>query len=157
MAVHIRLARHGRTHTPFYRVVAIDSRRAREGKACEVLGTYNPVIGDKNLSVDIERVHKWILEGAQYSHSVETLLARNGYTVLPEGVAERRAAQAAKRKAKRQNRKKQDGKFAKVSRRAQNKHNSKVKAARKAETAEKLAAHKAAQEAAAPAEEAAEG
>ena len=44
MAVHIRLARLGRTHRPFYRVVAIDSRNHREGRAAEVLGTYDPML-----------------------------------------------------------------------------------------------------------------
>ena len=47
MAVHIRLARLGRTHRPFYRVVAIDSRNHREGRAAEVLGTYDPMLAEK--------------------------------------------------------------------------------------------------------------
>jgi small subunit ribosomal protein S16 len=161
MAVHIRLARYGRKHTPLYRVVAIDSRRAREGKACEVLGTYNPAPADKNIQVDIEAVHKWVLSGAQYSSSVESLLKRAGYETLPEGVADKRAAQKAKAKAKYAKRQKKDGKFVAVSARAQKKFNAKAKAARKAEAEAALAAHKAAKEAAAAegegSEEAAEG
>ena len=43
MAVKIRLARIGRTHAPVYRIVAIDSRKKRDGKFLENLGTYNPM------------------------------------------------------------------------------------------------------------------
>ena len=71
MAVTIRLAVMAAL-TPILPRRSDDSRRAREGKACEVLGTYNPLPAEKNIQVDIEAVHKWILQGAQYSNSVET-------------------------------------------------------------------------------------
>ena len=110
MAVAIRLARYGRKHTLFYRVVALDKRRQREGKAVEVLGTYDPFAKEKNISVDIDRVHAWIRLGAQCSDSVASLLKFSGYTVLPEDVTERRAAQTVKRKAKKAKAAKKDGK-----------------------------------------------
>ena len=149
MAVHIRLARHGRTHTPFYRVVAIDSRRAREGKACEVLGTYNPAPADKNIQVDIEAVHKWILAGAQYTSSVESLLKRAGYETLPEGVADKRAAQKGQAQSQARQASKERRQICCCQRPRPKKFNAQAKAARKADAEAALAAHKAAKEAAA--------
>ena len=162
MAVHIRLARLGRTHRPFYRVVAIDSRNHREGRAAEVLGTYDPMLAEKNIQVNIDRVHAWIKEGAQLSESVNSLLSRDGYDVLPQEVKDSAAKKRAKRRAASKSRAKKDGsKFVPASRRAVNKHKKALKVARLAEQEEKLAAHRAAQEAAAaaeaPAEENAEG
>ncbi len=158
MAVRIRLARYGRTHRPFYRVVAIDGREHREGKACEFLGTYDPMQADKNIQVNIERVHAWIEKGAEINHSVASLLNRFGYEAFPACVGENSAKKAAKAKAKRAARKKKDGKtFVKASRRSLNKHKASLKAVRMAElnkAAEAKAAAKAAEEAAANAEEA---
>ena len=157
MAVRIRLNRIGRTHSPVYRVVAVDSRRPRSsGAACEVLGTYNPSLADKNIQVDIERVHAWLRNGALYTESVASLLKRAGYEAFPADLAEAKAKKVAKAKANRKSRKKSEatkGTFVKASRRAVLKHKAKLKAERMAQQAEALAAHKAAQEAAAPAEE----
>ncbi|MHC5067260.1 MAG: 30S ribosomal protein S16 [Planctomycetota bacterium] len=148
MAVRIRLSRIGQTHRPMYRVVATDSRRQRSGAACEILGTYNPHLAEKNIQVDIERVHAWLRQGALFTDSVESLLKREGYEVVPAEVVEAKAKQAAKRKTKRLARKKSaetaKGTFVKPSRRAVLKHKAKLKAERMAQQAEALAAHKAA-------------
>ena len=134
MAVLIRLARHGRTHRPFYRVVAIDGREHREGRACETLGIYDPMSASKNIQVDIDAVHRWINAGAQYSDSVASLLKRGGYEVTTSEQKEAEARQSAKRKARRQKRAKKDGsKFVAASRRAVKKHEATLKAARLAE------------------------
>jgi len=42
MVVRLRLQRFGRTHAPFYRIVAADSRAPRDGRFIEIVGTYNP-------------------------------------------------------------------------------------------------------------------
>ena len=158
MAVRIRLARLGRTHNPFYRVVAINSRNHREGRANEVLGTYDPSLKDNNLNVNLERIHHWISNGAELNHSVESLLSFQGLAPFPEGHAERKTARAAKKKAKWAKRKKKDGAFVAPSRRAVKKHQAKLKAVRvgelKAAAEAKAAAAAAAEAAAAPAEEA---
>ena len=61
----IRLARKGRTKSPFYRIVAIDNKKPREGKANDVLGFYNPI---KNLlKINIEKWDSLIKNGAQPS------------------------------------------------------------------------------------------
>ena len=157
MTVKIRLARHGRKHTPLYRVVAIDSREHREGKAVEVLGTYNPHLADNNIQVDIDACRRWIDQGAQYSASVASLLKRQGIEIYSEAKIAALANQQAKTKKARQERAKKAGtKWSAPSRRAVRAHQAKLKAARMAQAAEALAAHKAAQEAAAPAEEASE-
>jgi len=134
MAVQIRLARFGRTHRPYYRVVAIDERQHREGRTCEVLGVYDPLKAEQVIEVAIEKVHRWLERGAQYSDSVRHLLKANGYQVFPDGWEQHKAEQKAKRKAKRQKRKKQDPTLkTRPTRRALRTHQAKLKAARLAE------------------------
>lgn len=43
MVVRIRLQRFGRTHSPFYRMVAAHAKAPRDGRFLEILGTYNPI------------------------------------------------------------------------------------------------------------------
>lgn len=78
MAVKLRLQRFGTHKTPFYRVVASDSRRARDGKFLEILGTYDPL--KSSVSVDAEKVQKWLQNGAQPTDTVRSLLKK--YNVL---------------------------------------------------------------------------
>ena len=134
-------------------MVAIDSREHREGKAVEVLGTYNPAPAEKNIQVDIEACKRWIDNGAQYSDSVASLLKREGYDIFSEAKAAAAANQKAKAKKARQGRAKKAGtKWSAPSKRALKGHQAKLKADRMAKAAEALAAHKAAQEAAAGSE-----
>ncbi len=71
--VKIRLARGGRKKRPFYRVVAADSRMARDGRFLEVLGTYNPLSNPKEIKFNNERVQAWLDDGAQMSDTVKNL------------------------------------------------------------------------------------
>lgn len=80
MAVHIRLRRMGKKKRPFYRIVAADSRRARDGRFLEVLGTYNPIAQPAVLSVKEERLSYWLNNGAEPSDTVGTLLTQIGFT-----------------------------------------------------------------------------
>lgn len=61
--VRIRLARAGRKKHPVFRMVVIDSKAPREGRAIEYLGTYDPVL--KTGKVDIEKAKEWLQKGAQ--------------------------------------------------------------------------------------------
>lgn len=81
--VTIRLARGGRTHQPFYTIVATDSRSARNGKFLERLGNYNPSLEDgKTLSnIKADRIAAWVKNGATMSDTVKTLLKRNQITL----------------------------------------------------------------------------
>jgi small subunit ribosomal protein S16 len=78
MAVKIRLQRFGSNKKPFYRVVASESKSPRDGRFLEIVGTYNPLIGE--VSVDKEKVQKWMDNGAQPTDTVKSLFKK--YSVL---------------------------------------------------------------------------
>ncbi|MGH7601683.1 MAG: 30S ribosomal protein S16, partial [bacterium] len=78
MAVHIRLRRMGKKKQPFYRIVAIDSRVARDGKYLDNIGTYNPRLEPATVQLDSERVVYWLSKGAKPSDTVRSLLRRQG-------------------------------------------------------------------------------
>lgn len=69
MAVRIRLSRVGKKKAPFYRIVAIDSRKKRDGMFIEDLGTYNPLTGEI-IQFHQDRVAHWISQGAIPTESV---------------------------------------------------------------------------------------
>jgi small subunit ribosomal protein S16 len=70
----------GKKKRPFYRIVAADSRRARDGRFLEVLGTYNPIERPAVVSVKEERLAYWLNEGAEPSDTVSSLLTQIGFT-----------------------------------------------------------------------------
>ncbi len=78
MAVTIRLRRMGAKKRPMYRFVAIDSRRAREGRFVDMLGHYNPIVRPATISIDEEKVFHWLKEGATPSETVHTLFSQIG-------------------------------------------------------------------------------
>ena len=74
--VCIRLTRRGTRKRPFYRIVAADSRKPRDGRIIEQLGYFNPMIEPNELKLDLERVDYWIGTGAQPSDTVASLIKR---------------------------------------------------------------------------------
>jgi small subunit ribosomal protein S16 len=76
MAVRLRLTRLGRTHRPFYRLAAMESRNQRDGRVLEELGFYDPSNIDKDAQVklDAERVRYWLSVGALPTETVRHLL-----------------------------------------------------------------------------------
>ncbi|MDB4962037.1 MAG: ribosomal protein [Myxococcales bacterium] len=74
MSVAIRFSRQGKKKSPFYRIVAADKRKARDGKFIELLGTYHPTT--KVLKLDNERYEKWLKVGAQPSGTVAAVIRR---------------------------------------------------------------------------------
>ena len=84
--VRLRLQRLGRRNRPFYRLVAMDQRRRREGPVLENLGTYDPVAPaqDKQIVINDERVKHWLSQGAQPSETVRDMLAKRGLGDLKE-------------------------------------------------------------------------
>src|SRR5258707_1138239 len=78
MAVVIRLMRAGAKKRPFYRMVAADSRRQRDGRFLEILGHYNPIARPFELVVHKDKVTAWIAKGAQPSEQVASLLRKAG-------------------------------------------------------------------------------
>jgi small subunit ribosomal protein S16 len=77
MAVKIRLQRKGKIKRPFYRVVVIDQRAKRDGEPIEVLGQFDPLVGEDGLNVNIERVNYWLQTGAKASDTVVSLLRKS--------------------------------------------------------------------------------
>ena len=80
MAVHIRLRRMGKKKRPFYRIVAIDSRRARDGRFLETVGTYNPITKPAEVKLFEDRVSYWLNQGAQPTDTVSSLFTQVGFT-----------------------------------------------------------------------------
>ncbi len=80
MAVHIRLRRMGTKKRPFYRIVAADSRRARDGRFLEILGTYNPVTVPAQVNLKEEKITNWLNQGATPSDTVASLFTQVGFT-----------------------------------------------------------------------------
>jgi small subunit ribosomal protein S16 len=78
MAVKIRLARHGSTKAPFYRIVVADSRSPRDGKFIDRVGTYNPRTQPSDIQVDVEKAKEWLQKGAQPTDQVKKLLKVSG-------------------------------------------------------------------------------
>ena len=76
--VKIRLTRAGAKKRPFYRIIAIDERRARDGRALEFLGTYDPTTSPERITIRSEQVEKWQSRGAQLSPTVKSLIRRAG-------------------------------------------------------------------------------
>ena len=82
MAVRIRLTRVGATKQPSYRFVVADSRSARDGRALDTLGHYNPRSEPVEINVDAEKASQWLAKGAQPSDTVARLFRRVG--ILPD-------------------------------------------------------------------------
>jgi small subunit ribosomal protein S16 len=78
MSVKLRLTRVGKTKQPQYRVIAADSRRARDGRFIEILGQYNPRSEPSVLNIDNAKAVKWLQQGAQPTERVRKLLEISG-------------------------------------------------------------------------------
>ena len=77
MATKIRLKRMGKKFYAFYRVVVVDSRKKRDGKVIEEIGTYDPLQEPAAIKVDAERAQAWIKTGAQPTDTVRVLLKKS--------------------------------------------------------------------------------
>lgn len=78
MAVKIRLKRMGAKKAPFYRVVVMDSRNPRDGKAIDQIGTYNPLVTPTDIKVDEEKAMEWLNKGAIPTDTVKNILSKAG-------------------------------------------------------------------------------
>jgi small subunit ribosomal protein S16 len=81
MAVRIRLTRVGATKQPSYRVVVADSRSARDSRAIETIGHYNPRTEPIEVNIDADKAKSWLAKGAQPSDTVSRLFRNAG--ILP--------------------------------------------------------------------------
>ena len=81
MAIALRLSRGGAKKRPYYRIVAADSRKPRDGKYLEQIGTYNPLLAkddDKRIQLNEDRARYWLGVGAQPSDRVARFLDAAG-------------------------------------------------------------------------------
>ncbi|MCF7854846.1 MAG: 30S ribosomal protein S16 [Candidatus Pacebacteria bacterium] len=74
MSVKIRLRRMGKRNQPAHRIVVTDSRKPRDGRFIEILGYYDP--RRKMEQIDLERVDKWLNDGAKPSDTVDAIIKR---------------------------------------------------------------------------------
>ena len=98
MAVRIRLKRMGRRKSPFYRIVAIDSRTRRDGPEIERLGWFDPLKTDVAVDLKEDRIIHWLQKGAQLSETVNNILSSVGLQykmhLMSEGKSEEEIASA---------------------------------------------------------------
>jgi len=90
MAVTLRLTRGGAKKTPFYRIVAADTRSPRDGRFIEQLGVYDPLRQPPEIRLDSARVEHWLSKGARPSQTVGELirsLRRSAGAESPGGAA----------------------------------------------------------------------
>ena len=78
MAVKIKLKRIGKIHAPQYRIVVADSRTARNGRAIEEIGIYQPMDDPSVIKVNSDRVQYWLAVGAQPTDAVAAILKVTG-------------------------------------------------------------------------------
>jgi len=82
MAVKIRLARHGATKKPYYRIVVTDSESKRDGRFLENVGTYDPKTDPATVTLKPERVQYWLGKGAPPTDTVKSLLKKEGIAAV---------------------------------------------------------------------------
>ncbi len=82
MAVKMRLTRMGDKKSPFYRIVIMDSRVARDGAYIDKVGHYNPTAQPAEIVIDAEKAKDWIAKGVQPTDTVRNILVNQG--ILPK-------------------------------------------------------------------------
>jgi len=91
MAVKMRLTRLGDKKSPFYRIIVVDGRKARDGEYVDLIGTYDPLKNPAVVNIDKEKAAKWIACGVQPTDTVKSILVK-------EGILEAKKTQAKAKK-----------------------------------------------------------
>ena len=78
MAVKRRLTRLGDKKSPIYRIVVVDSRKARDGEYIEKVGHDNPTAQPAQVVIDAEKAKSWLAKGVQPTETVKALLVHEG-------------------------------------------------------------------------------
>jgi small subunit ribosomal protein S16 len=74
--VKIRMMRMGSKKRPYYRLMAIDERKQRDGRPLQFLGTYDPSSNPASVKLDLDGIESWVGKGAQLSGTVRSLVKR---------------------------------------------------------------------------------
>lgn len=78
MAVKMRLTRMGDKKSPFYRVVVIDSRKARSSEYIDKIGYVDPLKTPAEINIDVEKAKDWLSKGVQPTETVKSYLVKAG-------------------------------------------------------------------------------
>jgi small subunit ribosomal protein S16 len=86
----------GKKKKPFYRIIAADSRAARDGRFIEMVGTYDPIAQPHVVECKEDRIIHWLSNGAQPTDTVRGLLRGKGlwlkWTLIKQGADEAKIA-----------------------------------------------------------------
>ncbi|MBI4067434.1 30S ribosomal protein S16 [Candidatus Gottesmanbacteria bacterium] len=74
MSVRIRLKRVGKKDRATYRIIAIDKREKRDGKALDTIGFYDPTLNPNKVQFDQKKLDRWVSHGAIISDSVRQII-----------------------------------------------------------------------------------
>ena len=85
--VTIRMTRVGSKKRPFFRIVVVEGRSARDGSVTESLGLYDPRRKPEFFLLDRDRFAHWVAKGARPSNTLKTLVARNPAPAAVEAAA----------------------------------------------------------------------
>jgi small subunit ribosomal protein S16 len=83
----MRLMRFGTKKKPAYRIVVMESKRARQSQALDTLGTYTPLDEPAGVKIDLEKANQWLSKGVRPSRTVQTLLDSAAKPKKPAQVA----------------------------------------------------------------------
>ncbi len=131
----------GKKKQAFYRIVTADSRRARDGRFLEIIGTYNPIKVPAEVSINEEKLTLWLNDGATPTSTVKALLTQIGFIEKYEKAQKGEDVSAIELKATIKERKKKTRKIKKAALAAA--EAAEADAAAKAKEAEEAAAAKA--------------
>ena len=76
MSIKIRLRRVGRKHQPSYRIVVARTADPRGGEYLDTVGFYNPRTQPAELRMDMEKVDRWLAQGAELSDTAASLIRK---------------------------------------------------------------------------------
>lgn len=80
----LRLNRQGSNDRPYYKIVAVDSRKRRDGRFIDQVGTYDPMKDGVNFTLDLQKAEGWIAKGAQPSETVASIIKKARKQALSE-------------------------------------------------------------------------
>lgn len=90
MSITIRLAKHGKKHHNYYKIVVIQTRERREGKPIDSLGFYNPHDLKKGFLINHEKLTHWQNQGALISKTVQNLINKKENSAVQDKVEEKK-------------------------------------------------------------------
>jgi small subunit ribosomal protein S16 len=79
----MRLMRFGTKKKPTYRIVVMDSEKARQSQALDTLGTYTPLDDPAGVKIDLAKAQTWLAKGVRPSSTVKSLLDRVAKSTKP--------------------------------------------------------------------------